>query len=97
MEKQIRAMMIGAHPDDCDFRYGGIALKYAALGHKVKFLAMVNGCGGHHEMKPAEIAARRKKETEVEKRRFSPLLSHQAACKKALPKSEGLFRFTKSA
>ena len=65
MEKQIRAMMIGAHPDDCDFRYGGIALKYAALGHKVKFLAMVNGCGGHHELKPAEIAARRKKETEA--------------------------------
>lgn len=64
MGKQIRAMMIGAHPDDCDFRCGGIALKYAALGHKVKFVAMVNGCGGHHEMKPAEIAARRKKETE---------------------------------
>ena len=61
--KQIRAMMIGAHPDDCDFRSGGLALKYARAGHKVKFLAMVNGCGGHHELKPSEIAKRRREET----------------------------------
>lgn len=61
--KQIRAMMIGAHPDDCDFRIGGLALKYARAGHKVKFLAMVNGCGGHHELSPYEIAKRRREET----------------------------------
>lgn len=64
MEKQIRAMMIGAHPDDCDFRCGGLALKYVQAGYKVKFLAMVDGSGGHHIMQPAEIAARRKKETQ---------------------------------
>lgn len=64
MKKEIRAMMIGAHPDDCDFRCGGLALKYAKAGHKVKYLAMVNGCGGHHEMEPAAIAARRKQETQ---------------------------------
>jgi len=56
-------MMIGAHPDDCDFRCGGIALKYSRLGYKVKFLACCNGCGGHHEMKPDEIAKRRYGET----------------------------------
>ncbi len=61
--KQIRAMMIGAHPDDCDFRCGGLALKYARAGHKVKFLAMCNGCGGHHEMSREDIAKRRRKET----------------------------------
>ena len=62
--KQIRAMMIGAHPDDCDFRAGGLALKYARAGHKVKFLAMCNGEGGHHEMKPEEISKRRIAETQ---------------------------------
>lgn len=62
--RQLRVMMVGAHPDDCDFRCGGIALKYAQAGHKVKFLAMVDGSGGHHSMTPEETAARRKKETE---------------------------------
>lgn len=61
--KQIRVMMIGAHPDDCDFRCGGLALKYARAGHKVKFLAMVNGCGGHHELTPEQVAKRRRQET----------------------------------
>ena len=64
MKKQIRAMMIGAHPDDCDFRCGGLALKYARAGHKVKFLAMCDGSGGHHIMEPEEIAARRRGETQ---------------------------------
>lgn len=62
MSENKRIMMIGAHPDDCDFRCGGIALKYAKLGYKVKFLATVNGCGGHHEMTPEETAERRYKE-----------------------------------
>ena len=64
MAKQIRAMMIGAHPDDLDFRCGGLAVKYARLGHKVKFLAMCNGSGGHHIMSPKEIADRRYGETQ---------------------------------
>lgn len=61
--KQIRAMMIGAHPDDCDFRCGGLALKYARAGHKVKFLAMCNGNGGHHILLPEQIAKRRRGES----------------------------------
>lgn len=64
MAKQIRAMMIGAHPDDLDFRCGGLALKYSQAGHKVKFLAMCNGSGGHHIMSPKEIADRRYAETQ---------------------------------
>ena len=64
MAKQIRAMMIGAHPDDLDFRVGGLAVKYAQAGHKVKFLAMCNGSGGHHIMSPKEIADRRYGETQ---------------------------------
>lgn len=65
MKKQIRAMMIGAHPDDCEFRYGGLVQKYVAAGHKVKFLSMCDGSGGHHIMEPAAIAARRKGEIQA--------------------------------
>ena len=69
MKQEIRAMMIGAHPDDCDFRYGGLALKYAKAGHKVKFLSLCNGCYGHSEMTPEQTAARRRKETQEVARR----------------------------
>lgn len=64
MQKQIRVMMIGAHPDDCDFRCGGLALKYARAGHKVKFLSMCDGSRGHQSMPLDEIAARRRRETQ---------------------------------
>lgn len=62
MNQQLRIMMIGAHPDDCDFRCGGIALKYARLGHRVQFVSVSDGSGGHQTMKPDEIASRRKQE-----------------------------------
>ena len=61
--KQLKVMMVGAHPDDCDIRCGGLALKYARAGHKVKFLAMCNGNGGHHVLSPDEIAKRRRGES----------------------------------
>lgn len=64
MERQLRIMVVGAHPDDCDFNYGGIAIKYAQAGHKVKFLSLCNGCYGHHEMTPQQTAARRYLETQ---------------------------------
>ena len=63
MSKQIRALMIGAHPDDCDFRSGGIALKYAEAGHKVKYISLVDGGGGHHILSRKKTADRRRKET----------------------------------
>ena len=65
MDKKLNVLMIGAHPDDNDICGGGLALKYAALGHKVRFLSVCNGCGGHHKMKPDEVAARRYGETQA--------------------------------
>ena len=59
-----RVMMIGAHPDDCDFLSGGIALKYADAGYEVMFLSLCNGCGGHMTMTPAQTAERRYLETQ---------------------------------
>ena len=62
--EQLRVLVIGAHPDDNDFKCGGIALKYIKAGHRVRFLSVADGSGGHHEMTTEETAIRRKKETE---------------------------------
>ena len=65
MEKKLKVLMIGAHPDDNDICGGGLALKYAKAGHSVRFLSVCNGCGGHHKMQPKEIAERRYGETQA--------------------------------
>ena len=53
-------MFIGAHPDDCDFACGGMALKFVEAGHRVMFLSMTDGCMGHHINPGPAIAARRR-------------------------------------
>ena len=58
-----RYMVIGAHPDDCEYA-AGIVLKLLDLGHKVKFLTATNGCSGHHEQMGGVMAVRRQHETE---------------------------------
>lgn len=55
----VRVIAFGAHPDDCDLGAGGLAAKYAAAGHKVKFVSLTNGDAGHQSMRPAELARRR--------------------------------------
>ena len=65
MAKQLKVLMIGAHLDDNDFCGGGTALKYIEQGHRVRFLSMCNGCGGHHVHTPQEIADRRYGESQA--------------------------------
>ncbi len=60
--KTIRALMIGAHPDDCEFKTGGLAAKLCAQGHHVKFVSATNGEAGHHQMGGAPLARRRQEE-----------------------------------
>ncbi|MDR2617539.1 MAG: PIG-L family deacetylase [Treponema sp.] len=57
--KKLNVMVIGAHPDDCDIKAGGTALKYLAAGHRVMFLSMTDGSMGHHLTPGVEMAARR--------------------------------------
>jgi len=64
MEK-LNIMVIGAHPDDCDFCFGGTALKFKASDHKVMFLSMTNGCSGHHIGPGPALTARRFNETQA--------------------------------
>ena len=60
--KTLRIIVFGAHPDDCELKAGGVATKWAALGHKVKFVSVTNGDIGHHEMAGGPLAQRRTEE-----------------------------------
>lgn len=62
MKTKLRILAIGAHPDDCDIRAGGVAALYADAGHRVKFVSITNGDAGHHEMKGEQLAERRRLE-----------------------------------
>lgn len=59
---ELKIIAFGAHPDDCDFGAGGVAAKYAALGHKVRFVSVTNGDAGHQSQRGAGLAARRRAE-----------------------------------
>ncbi len=61
--------MFGAHPDDCDIKSGGTAVKFARAGHKVKFVSVTNGNAGHQSMGGGILAKRRYAETQESMRR----------------------------
>lgn len=67
---KLNIIAIGAHPDDCDSRAGGIAAKYSALGHRVRFVAVTNGDAGHQTEGGAALAARRHAEAQEAGRRI---------------------------
>ncbi len=56
---KLRIIAFGAHPDDCELKAGGVAAKWAAAGHKVKFVATTNGDVGHFAMAGGPLALRR--------------------------------------
>ena len=56
---KLRIICFGAHPDDCELRAAGVAAKWAALGHHVKFVSVTNGDIGHWSMAGGPLAQRR--------------------------------------
>ena len=60
----LRIIVLGAHPDDCEIKAGGVAAKWAALGHQVKFVSVTNGDIGHYELAGGPLAQRRTAEVE---------------------------------
>lgn len=66
----IRVIVIGAHPDDCEYSAGGLAALFAGAGHAVKFVSLTNGDKGHQEMGGAQLVKRRIKETQEAGRRL---------------------------
>ena len=66
----VRALFIGAHPDDCDLKAGGTAALMVEQGHAVKFASLTNGDAGHHELGGGALARRRRAESEEAARRL---------------------------
>ena len=61
---KVRIICFGAHPDDNEFRAGGVAAMWAAKGHHVKFVSTTNGDIGHWGMAGGPLAQRRTAEVE---------------------------------
>ncbi len=60
----LHIIVFGAHPDDCELEAGGVAAKWAALGHQVKFVSVTNGDIGHYAMAGGPLAQRRTAEVQ---------------------------------
>lgn len=61
---KVRIICFGAHPDDNEFKAGGVAAMWAAQGHHVKFVSTTNGDIGHWGMAGGPLAQRRIAEVE---------------------------------
>lgn len=61
MSREIRVIVIGAHPDEPDIYAGGMAALYAEQGHRVKFLSLTDGCCGHYSIGGNELVGKRKR------------------------------------
>ncbi len=95
-ERKLNIIAFGAHPDDCDIRAGGTAAKWAALGHKVRFVAVTNGDAGHQSEGGGALAARRRAEAKEAGRRigieYITLDNHDGELLPTLPVREQLIR-----
>jgi LmbE family N-acetylglucosaminyl deacetylase len=69
-DNKIRVIAFGAHPDDCEVTAGGVAAKFAAKGHLVKFVSVTNGDAGHCVMGGGALAKRRRAEAQEAARRL---------------------------
>lgn len=70
VKAQVRILMIGAHPDDCEIKAGGTAAKWAAAGCHVKFLTTTGGDNGHPSNAGGALQQRRREEAEESRRRL---------------------------
>jgi LmbE family N-acetylglucosaminyl deacetylase len=70
VDDPIRVIVIGAHPDDCDSKFGGTGALFAEMGHAVKFVSVTNGDAGHFNQGGGALAKRRRAEAEEAGRRL---------------------------
>ena len=61
-DKKLNIIAIGAHPDDCDSKFGGTAALFAKMGHNVKFLSLTSGDAGHQSEGGGALGNRRRAE-----------------------------------
>ena len=56
--------MFGGHPDNCELKCGGTAIRLTQAGHRVKFVSMTDGRCGHQQQYGVALATRRLAEAE---------------------------------
>ena len=66
--KDLRIMVIGAHPDDPEVNMAGTIAKFAESGARVRMVSVSCGDKGHRVLPPKELAARRFGETQASAR-----------------------------
>jgi LmbE family N-acetylglucosaminyl deacetylase len=64
VEKKLRIVVVGAHPDDPESGCGGTIALYTSLGHEVMILYLTRGEAGIEGKTPQEAAAIRTTESE---------------------------------
>lgn len=64
-DRPLRLLVIGAHPDDCELKAGGLTAIYRDAGHQVKFVSVTNGESGHQRHLPGALAAIRRAESDA--------------------------------
>lgn len=57
-----RILVIGAHPDDCEFKAAGVAQLWRQSGFDVRFVSVTDGSAGHHQTFGDELVSIRRKE-----------------------------------
>src|SRR5204863_2838318 len=93
----VNVLVFGAHPDDPDFKAGGVAYLYGRAGHRVKFVSMTNGDAGHHQIGGVELARRRREETRAVARvlglvEYQVLDNHDGELEPTLPNRRQVIR-----
>jgi LmbE family N-acetylglucosaminyl deacetylase len=97
---RLRLLVIGAHPDDAEYKAGGLAALYRGLGHDVYFVSMTNGASGHHLVSGPELVARRRAEAaaaaDVLGLRYDVLDHADGRLEAILPQREEVIRLIRS-
>jgi LmbE family N-acetylglucosaminyl deacetylase len=96
-DRTLHVIAFGAHPDDCDIRAAGTAMKFAAMGHKVKFVSVTNGDAGHQSEGGGALAKRRRAEAQESARRsgiaeYEVLDNHDGELTPTVPIREQVIR-----
>jgi LmbE family N-acetylglucosaminyl deacetylase len=67
-ETPLRLLAIGAHPDDCEIKVGGLATRYREAGHQVRFVSVTDGRSGHQSLYGQQLANLRRGEAQASSR-----------------------------
>jgi LmbE family N-acetylglucosaminyl deacetylase len=61
----LRILIIGAHPDDADFKAGASAAQWCAGGHTVRLASLTDGGAGHQTQHGPQLVQRRRAEAQA--------------------------------